>query len=1141
MDRAAATIIVILLMGVLAANTDALKWREDYSLECPFSCHCSKATTDPSFLKTDCSENNYWLVPVGVSEESTHVNFADNKIVGISRKYMTVIKKVKILDLARNNIDYLPNGVFSDLMHLEVLDLSGNQIGSIKGGVFNGLPKLSTLYLGENRISKLESSSFHGMPGLQHLWLSTNRIWDLPHNIFHGLIHLKALGLSVNKLTKLNAHLLKDAKSLEFIFLQNNEIKAIPDYFFQNATSLRYVFLNDNNLTKIGSKGFRGASKLDILTLSNNYELTAVEPDSFNYVDFGNLSLIYILQTALVRVEMKTFRQQKQVGLVIAPTDNVYTFQAPGDDRERLREGLARNGFTCNDHVCTPCHFGTYQKRASDGSYVCAKCPPGGFYQNTLGHHGTLAGQTGCLPCPKGTYVEIDKFPGTHPYVCRVCPAGSKTDEWASYRGCFCIDSFYRKGRFTRCQACPKDIRGVLCNETLLLKEGFWWQFRDYNESWEYQRFVDAVMVPDEHYNHKDVNFTGLFPRPHPCPKASSCLGALNSVRQPCKTGYGGILCEVCVKGYYKSMSRCAKCPTLPVLITQMFFIACAVLLLIFILVRDERKAKSKGRTLSDVVLARLKIVIAFYQVTAGTLDAFSYVQWPETLLQLSNYAKFFQLNLVQMAPLHCFKDSLKMNAYVGLLLTVALNGGVIVLAFVYFQRKKLFIMCKKDMTSEEKKEEISLSKEHCYRSAFLVMFVTYPEASSRILRMLPPACQKICQDLDRKDCTYYLKMDYSLKCFSKDYNKYVIAAYVGSIYPVLFPLFIVTVLYLLYYRPHIKNRDSNPDPKRYEIVEGMRFMYENYDERCWYWEIVEMVRKLILTSGLVLLGAEGRIYIGMVAMASGFYAVAHAQAQPIPDKFEHLLQLASLLATFFNLSVGVLLRIPTEMLNFSIEKDRDSIGVTILLVTANAMVIGMVVVRYLMTLGQSLYAVYKNPQCSWQCFLSVILSAQDSSPQTENGDEFAVTTMEMTTDEKVIKNVGAGSIDGKETDNDSAVSSSVCDGSESPRGSLNSSGSKQQASEAPKDDSTKVPEVEFKTSDCKTSADHPTAATNIALDSDDVVPEINKTEAVVLDIPDPMGTEAATKKPESPPNGDGVKGRCNSAMDTEDGVDTAF
>ena len=207
------------------------------------------------------------------------------------------------------------------------------------------------------------------------------------------------------------------------------------------------------------------------------------------------------------------------------------------------------------------------------------------------------------------------------------------------------------------------------------------------------------------------------------------------------------------------------------------------------------------------------------------------------------------------------------------------------------------------------------------------------------------------------KNCTYYLKMDYSLKCFDKTYNKYVTAAYVGSIYPVLFPLFIVMVLYFLYYRRHIKNSALNPQPKRFEIVEGMRFIYENYNERCWYWEIVETIRKLILTSCLSLIGAEGRTYIGMAAMASGFYAVAHAQARPIPDKFEHLLQLSALVATFFNLSVGVLLRIPSEMVNYSIEKDKDSVGVTVLLVTANVMVIGLVVSEYFQLLSCVIYS----------------------------------------------------------------------------------------------------------------------------------------------------------------------------------------
>lgn len=126
-----------------------------------------------------------------------------------------------------------------------------------------------------------------------------------------------------------------------------------------------------------------------------------------------------------------------------------------------------------------------------------------------------------------------------------------------------------------------------------------------------------------------------------------------------------------------------------------------------------------------------------------------------------------------------------------------------------------------------------------------------------------------------------------------------------------------------------------------------MRFIYENYNERSWYWEIVETIRKLILTSGLSLIGAEGRTYIGMAAMASGFYAVAYAQGQPIVDEFEHQLQLVSLVATFFNLSVGVLLRIPSEMVDYSIEKDKDSIGITIMLVTANVMVIGLVLGQY--------------------------------------------------------------------------------------------------------------------------------------------------------------------------------------------------
>ena len=78
-------------------------------------------------------------------------------------------------------------------------------------------------------------------------------------------------------------------------------------------------------------------------------------------------------------------------------------------------------------------------------------------------------------------------------------------------------------------------------------------------------------------------------------------------------------LFQVCSIGYYKSMTRCTECPSLPWLLIQMVAITFVIIILIFILARDERGAKIKGRTLSDIVLARLKIVIGFYQVVQTT------------------------------------------------------------------------------------------------------------------------------------------------------------------------------------------------------------------------------------------------------------------------------------------------------------------------------------------------------------------------------------------------------------------------------------------------------------------------------------------------------------------------------------------
>ena len=143
---------------------------------------------------------------------------------------------------------------------------------------------------------------------------------------------------------------------------------------------------------------------------------------------------------------------------------------------------------------------------------------------------------------------------------------------------------------------------------------------------------------------------------------------------------------------------------------------------------------------------------------------------------------------------------------------------------------------------------------------------------------------------------------------------------------------------------------------------------------------------------------------------------------------------------------------------------------------------------------------------------------------------------MEMTTD--------AENIDGKDTESDSALPTSVCDGSDSPssRGSKKHNASESSVCsslETPNDDSSKVPEVEFKEGHSESVADHPAAVTNIALDRDDVSQELKggkENEAVVLDIPDQ--TDFKTDKE----NSEGaVVGRNNDAMEADDTLETSF
>lgn len=125
-------------------------------------------------------------------------------------------------------------------------------------------------------------------------------------------------------------------------------------------------------------------------------------------------------------------------------------------------------------------------------------------------------------------------------------------------------------------------------------------------------------------------------------------------------------------------------------------------------------------------------------------------------------------------------------------------------------------------------------------------------------------------------------------------------------LYPAAFPLVTLLILWKCLSKSRKGNSEKEPDP----LARGLRFFYENYSGNCWFWEIVELARKVLLTSALLLTDAQSRTYIGSAPIISGLYTVLFACYKPITDSFEHWLQLISLMASSVNFSVGMLLKV---------------------------------------------------------------------------------------------------------------------------------------------------------------------------------------------------------------------------------------
>ena len=520
----------------------------------------------------------------------------------------------------------------------------------------------------------------------------------------------------------------------------------------------------------------------------------------------------------------------------------------------------------------------------------------------------------------------------------------------------------YRTNMFKECYKCG---HGLICKDDYTtLKSGYWWKWRNKTHKRRYIDFINNLLAPVPALGEDDVQYPYPIPKQYRCPMEKSCKGGLDS---NCATGYEGPLCDVCSSNHYKQLRTCKRCPSKKWMAGQLSIMVAIFLIIIVVSVwasNRNKKNKTNEEDCSpiDVFLAKLKIVIGFYQVTNGLLEAFSYIKWPDSLQVIGKYSEVLQLNVLQMAPAQCLSTGLRVDAFGNLFAIMSINATAIVVSGLAYGVRRVLILKNKNLENAKKSKRVSKTKELAYRSLFFFLYVTYLSTCSKTATVIPLVCRKLCTDEEDEFCTAYLKADFSIRCHESRYNHLVIVAYISAAYIIALPA--ATFVALWRQRRAVS---VTKEPATYqnqgsstEVITGLRFLFESYKPRSWYWELVEMSRKVIVTSGLILVGQETRSYIGLTLVIAGMYGTLFCWIHPLQDVFENRLMSTSLAVTVVNLVIGAVSRIPSENLPAPKDSYMDAVMFNILVIGANTLVIGLPVGK-----PKALDMVHNN----WNCF----------------------------------------------------------------------------------------------------------------------------------------------------------------------------
>ncbi|CAM9340915.1 unnamed protein product, partial [Hapterophycus canaliculatus] len=350
------------------------------------------------------------------------------------------------------------------------------------------------------------------------------------------------------------------------------------------------------------------------------------------------------------------------------------------------------------------------------------------------------------------------------------------------------------------------------------------------------------------------------------CYNPDACSGGLTGSDGFCTSGYKGPYCAVCETGYSPSpYHTCTRCSTsrrqgvVAATVLAALFAVFAVLTVLRLLVSTEVEEGNTGffrrRVLRAVPVQALKIIVVVWQILTQFADAAN-TTYPGVYQDFLSAIDVINFDLGSLLAIGCLWSDIDFHAR----LLLSTLGPLVLLGFLVIT---YLIAVRRNGASSN--AAVTERIRHRHLTALLLLtFLVYSSVASMVFQTFA------CETLD--DGIEYLRADYRIHCTDAKHKAFeVYAGIMVFLYPVGIPLLYSTLLFQ--HRDVLA--DVGADKTAAQPIAGL---WEAYRPERFYYEVVECVRRILLTGVVVFIFPNDAAQIAITILtAFSFFAVFEA------------------------------------------------------------------------------------------------------------------------------------------------------------------------------------------------------------------------------------------------------------------------